>query len=176
MSNISEVEDSVPDGIVDDPRVPEQSLRSILFVLLLLVVGIIFMVETGSVRSQAALWPRGLAVLLIALTALRLGLLLRRRVRDPLPPAPDPAPGATRYGIDAATWRRLFTAGWLIGYCIVARFVGFGPAMLVFVPVYMWVNDFRRPLWIAAITIGSAIAMTLLFGTVVHVPMWDARL
>jgi hypothetical protein len=179
MTVTSQAAESSPqDFIIEDPRVPETSLRAIGFTALLLLVGVVFIVKTASIHSQAAIWPRGLAVLLIALTGLRLGLQLwhRAQLGPSASEAVVPAGPLGWAGIEVATWRRIFTAAWLVGYCVVSSLVGFGPAMLVFIPVYMWVCGFRRPLWVAAITIGSAVAMTLLFDGVVHVPIWDARL
>jgi hypothetical protein len=172
MTNGAEAMQTPKHEALDDPRIPEDSLRSIAFTAVLLVVGLVFLLQSSAIGTQAAIWPRGLAILLVALTALRLGILIWKRRRNPI----VPAGGLGVARLEGGTRRRIFTACWLVAYCLVARLVGFGPALLVFIPVYMWVCDFRRPLWIAAITVGSAIVITLLFDVVASVPVWDARL
>ena len=62
-----------------------------------------------------------------------------------------------------------------MAYGVIAKYIGFGPPMLVFIPIFMWVNNFRRPGWIILITLATAAGLTLLFGTVAVVPIWDLK-
>ena len=179
MASPSQGDELPVDANDDEKPSPDESLAAIGWTFLLFALGAAFLVQSLSIRTQAAVWPRGLAILLIALTGLKLILSVRRRWLAART-ADNPAVGrpvAAAVGTPSDTVRRrVFTAGWLLVYCLVAQYLGFGPTMLVMLPLYMWVCGYRRPVWIAAITIGSAVAMTLLFETVANVPIWEGRL
>ena len=72
--------------------------------------------------------------------------------------------------------RRAFTAGWLVAFTLAARFIGFGAATLVFVPVYLIASGLRSPIWIAAIALFAVGALTLIFGEIAGVPIWESHL
>ncbi len=158
------------DLIDEETPSTDDSRSAIAFSALMLVAGVVFFVGTLSMSSQAATWPRVLSVPLIVMAAAQLALSLRSRMRSlPAATANDPA----RH---TGNRRRALTAIWLAVYCVASQWVGFGPALLVLTPAYMWLFGFRRPLWIAVITIMFAAGLTFVFEVVANVPMWSARL
>ena len=172
--------EEVPD--VSSESVPENSFSSLVFTAVILAVGCVFLAQSMTIGSQAAVWPRMLSIALVACAALRLILQASRYLagRGTVGidgPAGEARPGGLRaLWSGEATWRRLFTTVWLVAYCIIARYAGFGPTALVFIPVYMWVCGFRKPLWIILITLAALASYTVLFDTLVSVPVWSNRL
>ena len=65
---------------------------------------------------------------------------------------------------------------WLAGYCLAAQVFGFGPVMVVMMPLYMWLMGYRRPVAIVLITAGATVAMTYVFDAVAYVPVWRGGL
>jgi len=150
---------------------PDHGWAGIIFAAVLLCTGLVFLVQSLSIKSQAGLWPRGLAIGVVVLSAVQVVIALRERRVLGAPPAPPKQPAVPGLlGTGAA--RRAFTALWLLVYCIAAQIVGFGPAMLVMMPLYMWLMNYRRPVMILLVTAGSAVSMTYLFDAVANVPVW----
>lgn len=164
----------VDGGIEPDEPIAGSSIAGIAFALFLLLIGGWFLIQSIQIHSNASIWPRALASLLILLSAIRTvtALIDRHRIAAARVAKPNPAEAWWRSQL---TTRRLFTAGWLVTYCISALFFGFGWPMLVFVPVYMWFAGFKRPIWILCITLLVAVCLTLLFDTVVGVRLWEFK-
>lgn len=152
-----------------DSHSTDTSLGSICFAAILAIVGIVFFWQSLQNNSPAGLWPRMLAGALVLLAGAQTikAVLLRLRMAAPATPS---LPSRT------SLFRQIFTAAWLLTYCLVAQMVGFGPAMLVFVPAYMLVMGYRNPIWIVLVTAGFAVGLTLMFDTVANVPVWSSRL
>jgi len=174
--NMSQTEDTGTQSVqgADPDDVVERGTGAMLFTLALLLFGIVILVQSMGIRSQAQHWPRILSIGLIAVTALRLiidGYSLWRARQA------QPSAGRWTFAMPGtAAMRQIFTALWMITFVLVAPLVGFGFAALVLMPVYMWVYGFRRPVWIIVTTALSVGAFSLLFDTVANVPMWSNRL
>lgn len=127
----------------------------------------LFFYKARMIDSEAEIWPRTLAFLLILLSFLQVARCTRTIFVKKLgPPIADLR----------ALLRRLFTVGWIGTYCLVAPWAGFGLAMAVLMPAYMWLAGERR-LWI--IGVATVVAVTLVsfvFGGVAGVPIWEADL
>jgi len=149
----------------DESPAPDTSVGGIAFASFITSLGIVFLVQSMQIQSQAGVWPRILAISLVLLAGAQTISAVLQRLRR-----------SSHHSIALPSWRRLFTAAWLLGYCVASQWVGFGVAMLVFVPVYMFVMGYRRPLWIVLITAGFAVGLTFVFDTVANVPVWSSRL
>jgi hypothetical protein len=154
----------------------DRDWQSIAFAGVLFAAGLVFLVQSFAIRSQAGLWPRGLATLLVALAAAQLFILIRRWRLAATPEAVAPAPASEPGFLASGAARRSFTALWLLVYCVGAQWVGFGPAMVVMMPLYMWLMGYRRPIAIVLITAGAAASMTYVFDAVAFVPVWKGGL
>ncbi|MBI1622403.1 tripartite tricarboxylate transporter TctB family protein [Aquamicrobium zhengzhouense] len=157
------------DLIEDEGPAPDSSTGGIGFASLVCVAAIVFLIQATNIQTQAGLWPSMLAGTLIVLAGAQTIFAILQRMRHN-------SAALEQQGSEPFSLRRIFTAGWLFAYCLVAQWVGFGPAMLVFVPVYMFVMGYRKPLWIVAVTAGFAVGLTLMFDTVANVPVWSSRL
>ena len=166
---IDPIADELPD---EELPVAENSLVAIGFAAVIMLVGIVYFIQSMSIHSQAGLWPRILSVTLILFAGAQtlVTVMSRRNARRAQTLVAD------KFELDASLFRRVFTALWLLAYCLVAQMVGFGIAMLVFLPVYMWVMGFRNLIWIVLLTLGYGFALTLIFDAVANVPMWSSRL
>lgn len=140
------------------------------FAATLFAAGAAFLVGGFGISSPAATWPRGLAAILVALMGLQLCRLVAERLRRP-------RQGVQRRGRfpSAGALRQVFTAVWLLGFCLAAARFGFGLSMVVMAPIYMWAMGFRRPVGVVLVTAGLAVAATYVFGTIAFVPIWEGR-
>ncbi|AXV17873.1 hypothetical protein CYG48_18965 (plasmid) [Neorhizobium sp. SOG26] len=164
-------EDQIADLPEDDDDGPanEASLGSIGFAAVVAIVGIVFFWQSLQNNSPAGLWPRMLAGALVLLAGAQTVTAILTRLRAPQQETHSAPPRASLH-------RKIFTAAWLLVYCLVAQLTGFGPAMLVFVPAYMLVMGYRNPIWIVVVTAAFALGLTLMFDTVANVPVWSSRL
>lgn len=154
---------------------PETGWSAIAFAVLMLAAGVVFLVQALSIRSQAGIWPRGLAALLIAFALAQIFILLRRRRLAGGPAVATPSVRSAGL-LESSPVRQAFTALWLAGYCLAAQVFGFGPVMVVMMPLYMWLMGYRRPVAIVLITAGATVAMTYVFDAVAYVPVWRGGL
>jgi len=149
----------------DESPASDTSIGGIGFAALVTIAGIVFLIQSLQIQSQAGIWPRILAIALVLLAGAQTISAVVQRLKQ-----------ASLRSFEVPSSRRLFTAAWLLAYCAAAQWVGFGVAMLAFVPVYMVVMGYRRPLWILLITAGFAVGITFVFDTVANVPVWSSRL
>lgn len=127
----------------------------------------VFFVKALAINSSAELWPRSLAGLLLVLSL----ILLIRNV------APLLAGGiAPRITVGPAGRRRLATAGWILLFCLAARHTGFGIALLVLMPPYIWFSGLRNPLTVIGSTLFMLLVVWLLFDVMADVPLWETGL
>lgn len=163
MTGQAEQINDVPED--DESPAPDSSIGGIGFAAVVTLLGVVFLIQSLQIQSQAGIWPRILAISLVLLAGAQTILAVVQRLKQP-----------SSHAIALPSWRRLFTAAWLLLYCVAAQWVGFGAAMLVFVPVYMVVMGYRKPIWIVLITAGFALGLTFVFDTVANVPVWSSRL
>jgi len=163
--------DQVVDDLQDEDESPaaDSSAGGIGFAAIVTIVGLVFFLQSLQIHSQAGLWPRMLSIALVVFAGTQTITAILARRKFPLQATRGQQP-------NGSTYRRVFTAVWLSAYCIAAQMIGFGPAMLVFVPIYMWVMGYRKPLWILIVTGGFAAGLSLMFDTVANVPIWSQRL
>lgn len=158
---------------LDEPAGSDRGIGALVFTAALLLFGVVILLETMGIRSQARHWPRILAIGLIGVAALRLLLDAMHLSRRPWVAVRG---GDRVLGLRPVAWRQILTAVWIVVFVLLAPMVGFGIACLVLMPVYMWLAGFRRPVWIVLITLAAVGVLTLLFDTVANVPMWTTRL
>jgi len=110
-------------------------------------------------RPGPGFFPFGLG---IVLTILSFALVFRHWKKDPTP-APF-WPGRT--------WLRpLLGVAILVFYALVVDFVGFIPTTFIFLVIWMWVIERLRWRTIISISIGTTIALYLIFTLFLEVPL-----
>ncbi len=146
---------------------PKGVLGEALFSAFLVIVAAVFLVRSLAINSNAEPWPRSLAGLLLLLALVQLARSLRPVLARSLPLwAGDPQ----------RVRRRLMTALWLLAYCLLAPWAGFGLTTLAMMPLYLLLSGERR-LWVLLMSTAVTLALIwLLFGTVADVPVWEIGL